>query len=153
MAKLNGKIVPVLPLPKKIANYFPQVRIPLQILFFFFKCWYLKVAQQTKLWCIFWEYFFVWWLVLTKIRFLNRSSKWRTCFYIELHLLCVSINSTDFALTGLEENMVENSEDFSSMTADYIFCSIFMIPFFYIFSNLLFKIESCSFFSLFSCVY
>lgn len=59
-----------------------------------------------------------------------------------LHLLCVSINSTGFVLTGLEEN-VENSEDFNFMIADYIFCSIYMIHFFYSFSNLLFQIESC----------
>lgn len=47
-----------------------------------------------------------------------------------LHLLCVSRNSTDFALTGLEENTVENSEDFNFMIADYIFLFYFHDSFF-----------------------
>lgn len=120
-------------------NFYQQVKSPLW--FFYFKCWYLKVSWQARLWHIFLEYFSMGCLVLTRVGFLNDSSKWRAYFCIVLNLLCVSVNSTDFALPGLGENILENTEAFSFMISVYIFfCSIYIIPFFYNFSNLIFQI-------------
>lgn len=51
-------------------------------------------------------------------------------------------NSADFALTGLEQNIVKNSEDFNFMIADYVSCLTYMISSFYRISNLPFQIAS-----------
>lgn len=57
--------------------------------------------------------------------------------------------STDFALTGLEQNIVKNSEDFNFMIADCVPSLTYMISPFYRISNFPFQIASYSFFGLF----
>lgn len=83
-------------------------------------------CPESQFWRILLKYFFF----IVAGCYKNKVSEWffkmKDIFIIMLHLLCVSINSSDFALTGLKENIVVNSEDNS--------ISWLLITFFFLFT-------------------